>query len=50
MANLTLMSFDAATATAVVTGVIIGLLGVIAARNPPKPAPVPVPARRPPSR
>ncbi len=46
LASLSWMSFDAATATAVITGVIVGLLGVVAARNPPKPAPVPVRAPR----
>jgi hypothetical protein len=44
MANLSWMSFDAATATAVVTGVIVGLLGVLVAKGG-RAAPQPAPAR-----
>jgi hypothetical protein len=47
ISTLSWMSFDAATVTAVVTGVIIGLLGVVAAHGAPKPTPQRAPAPRP---
>lgn len=45
MENLTWMSFDVATATAVISAVILGLLGAIAAQNAPKPQPQQAPTR-----